>query len=371
MHLAVEALAVSRNRRGMGRYARSLLAAMALERPGLRYSIFARNAADVAPLSEQLAALPGVMERATVHAASDMAQLHCDAAWYPCNFVTHRPRSGAIVPTVHDLFPMLQLDGRWWKVIKRARARHRYASTIASAHHLITGATNAAAEIVQQFGVAPDRISVVPHAADDFRRADPVLADTILARLRITGPFLLAVSSQEPRKNLGVLYAALPMLHAAGRRIPLVLCGPRGVHGYRSGDTLPPWLHLAGFVSDDELSALYSRALALVFPSKYEGFGLPVLEAMMVGGAVICADASTLPEVGGDAMLYFPPDDAQALVAQVTRLLDDATLRSALARAGALQAAKYSWARSARGTLAAIDRGIEVAARGASVGSQP
>lgn len=364
MHLAVDAVALTRNLRGMGRYARTLLSAMPAVRPELRYTIFARNAADVAPLQEQLGALPRIMERATVRPASEMPDVACDAAWYPCNFVTHRPRSGAVVPTVHDLFPMLQLDGRWWKIYKRARARFRYGRSVSGADHVITGATKAAEELRRTFGIAADRISVVPHAADEFRRVDATIVKSLLAKLDVNGPFLLAVGSQEPRKNLGVLYAAMRLLDARGRAIPLVLCGPRGIHGYRPGDAVPTWLRHAGFVSDHELAALYARASALVFPSRYEGFGLPVLEAMTAGGVVICSDASTIPEVGGDAALYFPPDDAEALAAQVIRLLDDDALHATLVRAGAEQAARYSWERSARGTLDAIDRGMQAAARG-------
>jgi glycosyltransferase involved in cell wall biosynthesis len=361
MHLAVEAIALTRNLRGMGRYARRVLAAMPAHRPDLRYSIFARDRADVGALTEQLATLPLILERATIRPVADMAGTHCDAAWYPCNFVTHRPQRGAVVPTVHDLFPMLQLDGRWWKVYKRSRARIRYARTIARADHVITGAHRAADELMATFTLAPDRLSVVPHAADDFRAADPAVVDALLARLDVRGPFLLAVGSQEPRKNLGVLYAAMRQLAAAGRTIPLVLCGPKGVHGYRDGDRTPDWLRHAGFVRDDELAALYARATALVFPSRYEGFGLPVLEAMTVGGAVICSNSSTLPEVGGDAVLYFDPDDPSALAAQVTRLLDDTALRDTLVCAGLQQATRYSWSQSAAGTLAALDRGIAAA----------
>jgi len=363
MHLAVEAVALTRNLRGMGRYARSLLSEMPAVRPELRYTIFAQNSADVAPLQEQLAALPRIMERATVRPASEMEHVSCDAAWYPCNFVTHRPLTGAIVPTVHDLFPMLQLDGRWWKVYKRSRARFRYRRTMSDADHVITGATKAAEELRATFGLSADRISVVPHAADEFRSADPSLVDSLLARLDVCGPFLLAVGSQEPRKNLGVLYAAMRLLDARGRAVPLVLCGPRGVHGYKPGDAVPTWLRHAGFVSDDELAALYVRATALVFPSRYEGFGLPVLEAMTAGGVVICSDASTMPEVGGDAALFFPPDDAETLAAQVLRLLDEHGLHEMMVRAGAVQAARCSWERSARGTLDAIDRGIQAATR--------
>jgi len=358
MHLAVEAIALTRNVRGMGRYARSLLAAMPAHRPNLRYSIFAKNADDVGPLAEQLAQLPGVMERATVRPASEMSSLSCDVAWYPCNFVTYRPQRGAIVPTVHDLFPMLQLDGRWWKVYKRTRARLRYQHALRLADHVITGASASATELIRTFALAHDQVSVVPHAADDFRAADRALADPLLQHLQIDGPYLLAVGSQEPRKNLGVLYAAMRQLEARGRAVPLVLCGPRGIHGYKPGDTLPSWLRLAGFVRDDELAALYARATALVFPSRYEGFGLPVLEAMTVGGVVICAEASTMPEVGGEAALYFAPDDATQLAAQILRLLDDDGLRDHLVHAGALQAAQFSWSRSALGTLTALDRGI-------------
>ncbi len=358
MHLAVEAIALARNLRGMGRYARSLLAAMPAHRPDLRYTIVARNAADVAALSEQLSALPSVMERAHIVPAGTMQQTECDAAWYPCNFITHRPRSGALVPTVHDLFPMLQLDGRWWKVYKRTRAKFRYTRTLRAADHVITGATASRNELVRTFGIARERISVVPHAADDFSATDPSRADAILSRLLVTGPFLLAVGSQEPRKNLNVLYEAMRRLAARGRDIPLVLCGPRGIHGYKPGDAVPSWLRHAGFVRDDELAALYARATALVFPSRYEGFGLPVLEAMTVGGIVICSDASTMPEVGGDAVLYFPPESADILVSQVIRLLDEPALRETLRRAATLQAAKYSWSLAALGTLEAIDRGV-------------
>ena len=363
MHLAVEAIALTRNLRGMGRYARHLLAEMPAHRPELRYTILAKNAADVDPLTEQLAALPRVLERATVRPASAMARLDCDAAWYPCNFVTHRPRSGAIVPTVHDLYPMLQLDGRWWKIYKRSRARYRYTQTLSVADHVITGATKSADELMSVFGTARDRISVVPHAADGLPAVDRALVDPLLHRLDVSGPFLLAVGSQEPRKNLDVLYQAMRLLAAEGRDIPLVLCGPRGIHGVRPGEAAPPWLRHAGFVTDDELAALYARATALVFPSKYEGFGLPVLEAMTVGGVVICSNASTMPEVGGDAVLYFDPDDPHALVAQVARLLTDDVLRGTLLRAGAMQAAHYSWARSAQGTLSAFDLAIEFSNR--------
>jgi hypothetical protein len=235
LHLAVDASAISRDQRGMGRYTRRLLDAMPRVNTELRYTIGAKDATDVGVLREQLSAWPIITERATIQPLRTLAAVHCDAMWYPCNFVTTTPASGAIVPTVHDLFPMLQLDGRWWKVMKRSRARRRYQSTIAAASHIITGARASRDEIMATFGVPFDHISVVPHAADGLTAADPTLVDALLTRLDVHGPFLLVVGSQESRKNLGVLYAAMRQLYDAGVQVPLVQCGPAGAHGVKPG----------------------------------------------------------------------------------------------------------------------------------------
>jgi alpha-1,3-rhamnosyl/mannosyltransferase len=156
-----------------------------------------------------------------------------------------------------------------------------------------------------------------------------------------------------------VLWAAQEQLHARGVTLPLVLAG-------RAPVALPsrPWLHRTGFVSDAVLGALYAKALAVVVPSRYEGFGLPVLEAMTAGGVVVCAEASTLPEVAGEAALYFAPDDAMALADRLERLARDGDLRATLRAAGTRRAAGFSWRASARGTLAALERGWERARGG-------
>lgn len=333
--------------------------------PEIRYTFGVPLEADVAPVRELLAELPGVLERADVAPIASWTKLHCDVAWYPWNFVRAIPASGAVVPTVHDLAPMHQFDGRWWKVLKRARARRAYAHALAAAHHVITGARASRDELVLRLGAREGDISVVPHAADDFLDAataggseTALLLERLLDRLQVRGPFLLAVGSQESRKNLRVLFQAMEQLSAAGRTIPLVMCGPRasGVTGYRH--RTPSWLRWGGFTSDQELAALYAQATALVFPSRYEGFGLPVLEAMAAGGVVICSNASTLPEVGGEAALYFSPDDPRALAQQVERLLDEPALATVCRARGATHAARFSWNDSARGTLAAFNAGM-------------
>lgn len=370
MHLAIDALQLRHDHRGVGRYVRRLLTEMPRHREALRYTLGVARSADVEPVRAQLAALPGVLDRSRVMPIAEWRTLHCDVAWYPWNYVRHRPLTGAIVPTIHDLAPMLQLDGRWWKVLKRHRARRQYRHALAVADLVMTGATAARDEIVARLGADPRGIHVVPHAADGFRpqaesSVSPLTsqqrgasADALLASLQVSGPFLLAVGSQEARKNLRVLFDATARLHAEGRALPLVLCGSNSSGVVGVGATPPSWLRWAGFVSDEALRELYARCTALVFPSRYEGFGLPVLEALTAGGVVVCSDASTLPEVGGDAALYFSPDDAAGLAQQVRRLLEEPELRGELLRRGALQAARFSWAQSARDTLAVFDAAI-------------
>jgi len=353
MHVAVEASQLRHDHRGVGRYVRRLLEAMAHESAAVRFTLGAR-AADVAAVHDELRAVPTLAARLDVVPLDRWVDGHYQVAWYPWNFVRGQPRGAAIVPTMHDLAPMLTVDGRWWKVLKRAAAARHYRRSAAAAHHIITGATVARDEIVVRLGVPADRISVVPHAADEFRAGgDSGAAEALLSRLGVSGPFLLAIGSRERRKNLPTLFHAMDRLGAAGVRVPLVLCG-----GAVAPGTPPSWLRRAGFVSDAELGGLYQRAAALVVPSRYEGFGLPVLEALTAGGVVVCAAASTLPEVAGDAALYFPVDDSEALAAQLRRLLSDSTMGEELRTRGRRRAAVYSWQRSAQGTLAAFARAI-------------
>src|SRR5690606_32269917 len=151
--------------------------------------------------------------------------------------------------------------------------------TVALAARILTISEFTADEVTRLLNVPRERMRVTLLAADDFEAPESGASET-LARFGIDGPFFLAVGAPDARKNLHVLFAAMELLEAAGVRVPLVVCGPgkKLARLLRGRDA--PWLKLAGFVSDAELAALYARTTALVFPSKYEGFGLPVLEAM-------------------------------------------------------------------------------------------
>jgi len=354
MHVAVEGLQLRHDHRGVGRYTRRLLGAMAEESAAVRFTIGVRGR-DVDAVRAEFAAVASLRDRLHVEPLDRWQGGRFDVAWYPWSFVRNEPPDAAIVPTIHDLAPMLLVDGRWWKVIKRTNAARRYRQSVDAAHHILTGAVVARDEIVARLGVPVERISVVPHAADEFRAVgDPVAAEALLARLGVRGPFLLAIGSRERRKNLVALFRAMDRLGALGVQVPLVLCGAAVAPG-----APPAWLRRAGFVSDTELGGLYAAAAALVVPSRYEGFGLPVLEALTAGGAVVCASASTLPEVAGDAALYFPPDDSEALTAQLLRVLQEPAVGAMLRERGRARAAMYSWQRAAQGTLVAFTQALE------------
>jgi glycosyltransferase involved in cell wall biosynthesis len=218
--------------------------------------------------------------------------------------------------------------------------------------HVITVSEFSRRELDAVWRIDRARVSVVREGAEHVLR---VPADrSLLERegLRPAG-YLLAVGNITPHKNLGTLLRA----SAIGDRLPvdLVLAGgtdPR-VFGH-VGLELPPGVRALGYVTDAQLRALYENAAAFVFPSRYEGFGLPPLEAMACGCPVVASSAASLPEVCGDAALFFDCDDAASLRAAVDRVLADAALRLRLRAAGLERAAGFTWERAARELLACL-----------------
>jgi glycosyltransferase involved in cell wall biosynthesis len=179
----------------------------------------------------------------------------------------------------------------------------------------------------------------------------------VRARYGLPPRYLLFVGTIEPRKNLGRVLAAFERLHAEGLTDGFVIVGKRGwlyddffarleQSPARSAVIFP------GYVPDADLPALYTGSQALAFPSEFEGFGLPVLEAMASAAPVVCSHTSSLPEVAGDAALLVDPLDVDALHAALRRVMADDALADDLRRRGLAQAGRFSWARAARETLA-------------------
>ncbi len=248
-----------------------------------------------------------------------------------------------------------------------ARARLLFEITtrlaLRSAHLILTLSHDAAKALHHHYNVPPDKIVVTPGAAD--ARFSPASAEAIAAvraRYDLPPAYVLYLGINKPHKNLVRLVEAWSKVsHEERGGVTLVLAGREDArysdHRRRAAELgLGNRVRFLGDVAEADLPALYSGALAFVFPSLAEGFGLPVLEAMACGTPVVCSNLSSLPEVVGDAALLVNPYDVVALAAAICRLLADESLRQEMRAKGLAQAAKFSWERTARETLAAYRR---------------
>lgn len=258
------------------------------------------------------------------------------------------------VLTVHDLifrrFPQYHKPLNRWYLNLTMPLYVKQATAIIA----ISQATKQ--DLISAYGVPADKIRVVYEAADP--RFKPQ-AEHEIARVRskysLPERYILFVGTIEPRKNLPRLLEAYRKVHRAGLTDALVVVGKRG---WLVGDffrkledeTLPPVI-LPGFVSDEDLPALYAGAQALAFPSLFEGFGLPMLEAMACGTPVVASRAGSLPEIGGDAAVYFDPESIEEMAEALERVLTDAELAEHLRRKGLARAKQFSWRKAARETL--------------------
>ena len=234
----------------------------------------------------------------------------------------------------------------------RAWYRTLHASLARTEATLITISQFSRGRIAARLGLEPKRVSVIPAGCEHILRA---AADTrALSRHGLKpGGYALVVGTPAAHKNLDALADAAALL--ANRGLTLAVAGAVNPSVFRApGETLGASAIALGRVSDAELRALYEGALCLVFPSRYEGFGLPPLEAMVCGCPVITTRSAAVPEVCGDAALYFDPAEPGSLTQAIRRLLDEAGLRAELSRRGLARAGQYSWRRSAEALLELI-----------------
>ena len=254
------------------------------------------------------------------------------------------------VVTVHDIgFLKFPERFRGWHRRMAIRALER----TRTAHRIICISEFTAQEMMSLAGFPPDRLRVV-HNGCSFAGRPPASARP---RVALPEDFFLFVGSLEPGKNLSLLRSAYEL--AATRRVelpPLVIVGAR-FEGL-AAEGLPPanW-HYLGHLPDPALVWLYQHALALVFPSKYEGFGLPIAEAMNLGCPVICSPVSSLPEVAGDAALLVP-QEPDAYLAALHQVATQPPLRRDLTDRGRIQGARFTWERCARETLAVYEEAL-------------
>ncbi|MGV3721248.1 MAG: glycosyltransferase family 4 protein [Actinomycetota bacterium] len=260
-----------------------------------------------------------------------------------------------VITTIHDVafrkFPTLfPLKHRLLLNALIPLAAHNSAA-------IITGSESTRQDLIELFGVTPEKVVVTPYAADPiYQPMDQEAARrAVRSRLRVPSPYLLSVGVLQPRKNLPRLVRAYNRIAS---RIPhrLVLVGKEGWAGEALQEAIaeaPPGREpiFTGYVADADLPALYSGADLFVYPSLYEGFGLPPLEAMARGTAVISSNTSSLPEVVDNAGLTLDPTDTEALSTAMETLLQDEPRRRELEAAGLARAAQFNWERTARETV--------------------
>ena len=267
------------------------------------------------------------------------------------------PFDGPALTTVHDLSWLSFPEAH---PVERVRFLDRHLpKTLARANLVLTDSDFIAAEIAERFGIAREKIRAIPLGVDaNYRprpRAEiaPVLAKHGLA----DSEYLLVVATLEPRKNLARLVRAYAGLAPALRaRHPLVIAGARGWLSGELEKAIAPLeakgeARRLGYVEEDELPAIYAGAHAFAFPSLYEGFGLPVLEAMACGVPVLTSSVSSLPELAGDVALTADPRDDDALRAGLLRVLEDSSWRSGASSRGVLRARDYPWSRCVDATV--------------------
>lgn len=276
------------------------------------------------------------------------------------------------VVTVHDI--TFDLHPEWYT--RRARfAFGRFAASSARrARHVLTVSECSRRDIIRTYGVRPDRVTAVPLApASEFAPvSDPERLAAVKSRYGLDGPYVLHVGSITPRRNIDRLLDAFAGVRREARDTKLLIAGsvespspPVDVAVRRRG--LGDVVRVAGYVDAGDLPALYSGATVVAYPSLYEGFGLPVLEAMACGAPVLASSTSCFPEVIGDAGLMVDPEDTDAIAKGLLDLISDGGLREHFSRAGIEHAARFTWERTARGTLEVYRRvlGMEGAAEAA------
>jgi glycosyltransferase involved in cell wall biosynthesis len=369
LSIGFDATSAVRQGGGIGRYTRELLRALAAADAETDYRLFFASRSTPHPL-------PGLPSNFHV------TRLPVDDIWLvrvwqrarlplPVNWLTgpidifHSPdftlppvsRGTRTLLTVHDL--SFVRDPESATPVLRRYLNTVVPRSVARADHVLADSRATRNDLVELYKTPADKISVLYSGVhESFRPAtDPATLAAVRARYGLgEAPFILAVGTLQPRKNYVRLIRAFAAVGGRQSAVNLVIAGGKGwmydsIFSEVERLGLRERVLFPGFVADADLPALYSAARVLAYPSIYEGFGLPILEAMACGAPVVTSTASCMPEVAGEAALFAPPADVDALADALERALADEALRADLIAKGYARAQQFSWAESARQLL--------------------
>ena len=353
---------LNRSPSGIGRYSRELLDAV--RRTGVELTVLNAGARGVRENAVDLVGaglLPGLLT---------LGQFEIAWAAHRCGLELIHDPTGSLplllvharrIVTIHDAIPFTlaatSTTFDWLIYHIWLPLAVRYVDAV------ITDSQQSKLDIIRNLPVITEKVTIISIAAN--RSYQPLSREDVqvtLARYGLDFPYLLYVGSIEPRKNLIRLLQAYAMLHAWSPRWHLVIVGARNfwksspVAEAVEKQNLKEWVHFTGYIPETDLPALYNGADLFVFPSLYEGFGLPVLEAMACGTPVVTSRTSSLPEVAGDAALLVDPHNVDEIAAAMQRVLSDPGLAGELCAKGLARAAEFSWERTARETIAVYER---------------
>lgn len=350
---------------GIGRYVRDLMSALFLEDTETAYRLFIAGATGT-----QLPAPPATNAewRPTRLTPRWLARLwHRMAVPLPVETFTGRvdlfhATDFVLPPTLPHTRTILQVhDLSFVRVPETAAPRLKayldrvVPASARRADHILADSQATKDDLQALYGITADKITVLHGGVDSRFRPQPLEAqEAIRQKYHLDHlPFILSVGTVQPRKNYERLIEALADLRHAGHDIHLVIAGGRGwldapIYALVKSTGMEAFVHFIGFVEDDDLPALYSAATCFAYPSLYEGFGLPVLEAMACHTPVLTSNVSSMPEAAGDAAILIDPFDTQAISHQLERIINETQLRETLIQKGTEHVKSFSWQKSAQ-----------------------
>lgn len=368
MQITIDYTPALRQTAGIGRYTRGLVSALAEIDRDNAYTLFcAGETPQGASWPENFSVRATKMSARWLTVGWHRLQIpfpverlsgDCDIFHSP-DFSLPPLRAARGVVTVHDL-SFLRLPEHADPGL-RDYLQRSVPAAVARAQRVLADSENTKRDLIELLDTPAEKISVVPAGIEArFRPVrDTVKLAEVRTRYKLPDWFILAVGTLEPRKNLARLIAAYgQMRRQTGLPHALVLAGKpgwlyQGIYDQVGREGLSEHVHFPGFIADDDLPALYTLADLLAFPSLYEGFGLPPLEAMACGTPVVCSDNSSLPEAVGAAALMVDAADVDGLADAMARVLGNASLRVRLGDLGRAQAARFTWQGAARKLLEA------------------